>query len=268
MEDELDHPLRPLCERLGRLEVEPADQVDEEERQEEGERHGSCARELPVEALDPVYREPDHEQERDDVREGHRSRDLPLELRERDGEDRREEEPLDDAGRARQRRAVGRGRPRSRPRHGTAGAHDQVREAAGWSALRLRDGRVSGSTCLQPSAAARLDLELGLESRAARLGARLEALLVRLDARVQHFPARAAVADDLGIDIADASNLLQQASASARCVASPEDEVEPASVVLRQRPDTVIADGKRAPSAPPRADSRATGRRRSPPRRG
>ena len=29
MEQELDHPLRPLVERLGRAEVEEADEVDE-----------------------------------------------------------------------------------------------------------------------------------------------------------------------------------------------------------------------------------------------
>ena len=98
VEDELDHPLRPLRQRLRRLEVEPPDQVHEEEREEERERDGCRARELPVEALDPVHDERDHEQERDDVREGHRPGDLPLELRERDGEDRREEEPLDHGG--------------------------------------------------------------------------------------------------------------------------------------------------------------------------
>jgi hypothetical protein len=98
VEKELDHPLRPLRERLGRLQVEPPDQVHEEERHEERERHERCARELPVEALEPVDEERDQEDERDDVREGHRPRHFPLELGERDGEDGREEQPLDERG--------------------------------------------------------------------------------------------------------------------------------------------------------------------------
>ena len=98
VEDELDHPLRPLGERLRGLEVEPPDQVHEEEREEERERDGRRAREPPVEALGPVHGERDDEQEGHDVRERHRPGDLPLELRERDREDRREEEPLDQRG--------------------------------------------------------------------------------------------------------------------------------------------------------------------------
>ena len=141
VEQELDHPLRPLGERLCRLEVEPPDQVDEEKRCEERERHRRRPREVPVEALDPVDRERDQEDERDDVRERHRPRDLPLELRERDREDRGEEEPLDErrARRGGATATVGariegdgahaRVMVRRRVRAGSAKAPDQ----AGWS---------------------------------------------------------------------------------------------------------------------------------------
>ena len=98
MQEELDHPFRPLREGLRRLEVEPPDQVHEEKGHEERERHGRSASHVSVESLDPVDRERDDEDERDDVREGHRPGDLPLELREGDGEDGREEQPLDEGG--------------------------------------------------------------------------------------------------------------------------------------------------------------------------
>ena len=98
MEEELDHPLRPLRQRLGRVEVEEADQVDEEERREEGERDPRGARHSPVEPLEPVEGEGNQEEERDDVGERKRPRDLPLEFGERDGEDGREEQPLHHRG--------------------------------------------------------------------------------------------------------------------------------------------------------------------------
>ena len=95
VEEELDHSLRPLSERFRRLEVEPPDEVDEQEGGEEAHRHHGRARHRPVEALEPVDEERDEEHRGDDVRERHRARDLPLQLRERDREDRREEERLD-----------------------------------------------------------------------------------------------------------------------------------------------------------------------------
>ena len=63
MEQELDHPLRPLRERLRRLEVEPPDQVDEQERDEEREGDHRRALEAPVEALDAVDEEREQEDE-------------------------------------------------------------------------------------------------------------------------------------------------------------------------------------------------------------
>ena len=56
VQDELDHALRPLRERLRRLEVEPPDQVDEEEGEEERERDDGRARQVAVEPLEPVDR--------------------------------------------------------------------------------------------------------------------------------------------------------------------------------------------------------------------
>ena len=56
----------------------------------------------PVEPLDAVDEERDEEQRGDDVRERHRPGDLPLELRERNREDGREEEPLDEGGAVRE----------------------------------------------------------------------------------------------------------------------------------------------------------------------
>ena len=99
VQEELHHPLCPLRERLGRLEVEPPDQVDEQERDEERQGDHGRALEPAVEALDAVDEECEQEESRHDVGERQRPGDLPLELRERDREDRREEEALEE-GRA------------------------------------------------------------------------------------------------------------------------------------------------------------------------
>ena len=99
-------------------------------------------------------------------------------------------------------------------------------------------------------ASRRLELELGLEPGAARLGARLEALVVRRDPVVEHLPAPAAVADDHRVDVADAADLLEQRLGLCGRVAPAEDEVEllvdPAGGDARR---SRRADGKRAPSA-------------------
>ena len=96
MEQELDHPLRPLGERLLGLEVEEADQVDEQEGREEERRGRRAPREPPVAGSDPRSGQGDEEDAGQDVGEAQRARDLPLELRERDREDGREEERVDD----------------------------------------------------------------------------------------------------------------------------------------------------------------------------
>jgi hypothetical protein len=112
VEKELDHSLRPLRERLRRLQVEPSDQVHEEEREEEAERDHRRPRKPPVEALDAEHGERHEEDEGDDVREGHRARHLPLELGERDREDGGEEQPLDEGGSLREDARAGEGNRR------------------------------------------------------------------------------------------------------------------------------------------------------------
>ena len=95
VEDELHHPLRPLRERLPRVEAVEAGEVDEREHDEErqcDERRARYASVVPLEAI------PDEEHEEDggqDVRERERAGELPLQLVERDREDRQEEEPVE-----------------------------------------------------------------------------------------------------------------------------------------------------------------------------
>ena len=96
MEQELEHPLRPLGERLVGLEVEEADQVDGEEGEEEERRDRRAPGEPAVAGAEAVAGEGDQEDPGEDVGEAERARDLPLQLRERDREDGREEERVDD----------------------------------------------------------------------------------------------------------------------------------------------------------------------------
>ena len=96
VEQELHHPLRPLRERLRRLQVEPADQVDEQEGDEEAEGDQRRALDPRVEPLRAVHEEGEEEERGDHVGERERSRHLPLELRVRHREDGHEEEALDE----------------------------------------------------------------------------------------------------------------------------------------------------------------------------
>ena len=91
MDDELDEPLAELARCPGRVEVEEADQVDEQERAGEGERD-ELSGERPVRERDPVGRERAEEEQRQEVGERQRAADLPVHLLERDAEERREEE--------------------------------------------------------------------------------------------------------------------------------------------------------------------------------
>ena len=95
VEDELDHPLRPLRERLTGVEAVEARQVDEREHDEERERDHRRAGEAAVVSLEAVPREQREEDGREDVRESQRARELPLQLVEGDREDRQEEEPVE-----------------------------------------------------------------------------------------------------------------------------------------------------------------------------
>ncbi len=95
VQDELHHPLRPLRERLARVEVVEAEQVDDRKRGEEGEPDDGGARELRVPPLEAIPREEDEEDGGQDVRERERARELPLQLVERDREDRGEEQPVE-----------------------------------------------------------------------------------------------------------------------------------------------------------------------------
>ena len=150
MEQELDHPLRPLVERLLRLEVVEADQVDEEERREEGEDDQNRARGTSVVGGEPVGGERDEEENRQDVGERDRPGHVPVHLRERDREDGREEErrralgePVFTAASRAARRARGRacGATGGRATPRTAVAVGPVREPPRWRST----SRVSGA---------------------------------------------------------------------------------------------------------------------------
>ena len=99
VEEELEHPLRPLGQRLLRLEVEEADQIDGEEGDEEETGHGSAPGEPAVARADAGAEPGDEKDRGQDVREAERPRDLPLQLREADREDGGEKEELDDEAR-------------------------------------------------------------------------------------------------------------------------------------------------------------------------
>ena len=97
VEDELHHPLPPLRERLARVEVVEADEVEEGEREEERERDHAVRPKRP--SLRPMrsHAKSDEEDGREDVRERQRAREAPLQLVERDGEDRQQEEAVEQA---------------------------------------------------------------------------------------------------------------------------------------------------------------------------
>ena len=95
VEQELHHPLRPLRQRLVGVEVEVADEVDEEERGEEREPDDRGSREPPVSSLEAIPQEAHEEPGGQDVGEREVGGELPVDLRERDEEDRGEEEGVD-----------------------------------------------------------------------------------------------------------------------------------------------------------------------------
>src|SRR5262249_8722168 len=95
MEDELHHPLGPLRERFARVEVVEADEVEQREREEEGERDRRRSAEARVTPLDAIPREDDEIDGREEIRQRQRARDVPLQLVERDGDDREQEEAVE-----------------------------------------------------------------------------------------------------------------------------------------------------------------------------
>ena len=77
VQDELHHALPPLVERLLRLDVEEADQVDHQQCGEDCEHRHGRAREA---GTSPFEGEGDQEHDREDVGEPDRARDVPLHL--------------------------------------------------------------------------------------------------------------------------------------------------------------------------------------------
>ena len=128
MEHELHQPLAPLLEALPRLDVEPAEQVDDEEQREEAEHDPGRPGDARVTHRHTVGSERDEEEGRQHVGERDVARDRPVHLRPRDREERGEEE------RAREARLPGRLRPRQRrpPAGGAVPArgHANTRRAA------------------------------------------------------------------------------------------------------------------------------------------
>src|SRR6266511_551998 len=90
---ELHHSLAPLVERLLRLDVEEADEVDQEQRCEDGEHRDGCAREAWV---PPLERERDEKHHGQHVGEADCARHVPVHLLPRDAQERREEERAGD----------------------------------------------------------------------------------------------------------------------------------------------------------------------------
>src|SRR5438105_13594401 len=83
-----------MGERLLRLDVEEADEVDHEQCHEDAEHHHGRAREArPT----PLERERDQEQDREHVGNADRPTDVPLHLLPRDAEERREEQSATDS---------------------------------------------------------------------------------------------------------------------------------------------------------------------------
>ncbi len=120
VEQELDHPLRPLRQRRLGLEVEEADQVDEQEREEEERGRGGAPRDPAVARADARAEPGDEEDAGEHVGEAERARHLPLQLGEADREHGREEEDVDD-------------------RAGAGGAHSERSSSASSSARARRE---------------------------------------------------------------------------------------------------------------------------------
>ena len=95
MQHELDHALAVLRQRLLGVEVEVADEVDEQEGCEERERHDGGARQARVASLEAVPEEDDEKPGRENVGDREVGPDGPLDLCEADDEDRREEEAVE-----------------------------------------------------------------------------------------------------------------------------------------------------------------------------
>src|SRR5205823_1063918 len=94
VEGELHHPLHELVERLLRIEVEEADQVDEQEGGEEEEDDRRRPLHAAVARGEPVEREREHEEAGEDVLERDVAAERPVDLLPRDREGAREEEDL------------------------------------------------------------------------------------------------------------------------------------------------------------------------------
>ena len=92
----LDDSLAVLVEGLTRLEVEEADQVDEQEGGQEGEQHRGRPRHRPVATAQPVEGVREQEAEGGQVGKEDRPGDVPLHLGEGGAEDGRQEEERDD----------------------------------------------------------------------------------------------------------------------------------------------------------------------------
>src|SRR5581483_6287362 len=90
VQQELHHPLAELRQALLRLDVEEADEVDEQERGEEDSDDRERARRATV----PRERERDEEEEREDVADLDIAGDVPVDLFERAAERRRVEQEL------------------------------------------------------------------------------------------------------------------------------------------------------------------------------
>ena len=94
MNQVLDEALPPLAQRLVRLHVVEADQVDEDEHAQEGEDDEGRRRQPPVGPDEALEEKGGQEEDGEDVGQVHRAGDLPANLLEGDAEERREEEEV------------------------------------------------------------------------------------------------------------------------------------------------------------------------------
>src|SRR5436190_21292867 len=94
---ELEHPLPELRRPLRRVEVEEADEVDEQERGGEDEHDPRRPRQATVPAADPVERVEGEEEDGEDVGEADCAGDVPVDLLEGNREERGKEEEAEQA---------------------------------------------------------------------------------------------------------------------------------------------------------------------------
>ena len=216
VEDELHHPLGPLRERLGRVEVVEAREVDEREEDEERESDHRGPGEASVVLLEAIPREEHEEDGREDVRERQRAGELPLQLVERDREDRQEEQPVEH----------------------------------GWASTR---SRASGSrTAAERSSRARVPLTCGPRARAwvevDRAASPWTLAPISSSGRPRERPSSARTRRRaLGPGEADPSDALQKVGAVTGSVEATVHEV--GGLALRPGPDALLAGRK--PRGPP-----------------